>query len=179
MNLKEIVASSKETITSFIHNLIPYDYALFGGVFFLFILFIIISILLRRKTALAVFLILIAFSILFLGPSIGYMKMHEYLFKNNVELVSQKKLTYTKAIVVNGKLTNESKFDFKSCNITASAYKVSGNKIKDFIYPFKPLQKTSIIEYDILKDETIDFKIIVEPFTYTKDYNVSIGAKCK
>ena len=35
------------------------------------------------------------------------------------------------------------------------------------------------LEYDIVKDELREFKIIVEPFTYTKDYNISIGASCK
>ena len=179
MNTKEILRTSKDIITSFIDNLIKYDYILFGSVFLIFIILIIIGILLRRKIGLSIFIVFLAFLMLFITPIVGYIKMHEYLFKNSVELKSQKKLTFTNAIVVKGSLTNESKFNFKSCNISASAYKVTGNVVKDLIYPFKPLQKTSIIEYDILRGDTIDFKIIVEPFTYTKDYNISIGAKCK
>ena len=50
---------------------------------------------------------------------------------------------------------------------------------KDFILKLKPFKKMSILEYDILKGDVREFKIIVEPFTYSKDYNVSIGASCK
>jgi hypothetical protein len=37
----------------------------------------------------------------------------------------------------------------------------------------------SIVQNGIKKGETIDFKIILEPFTYSKDYNISVGADCK
>ena len=169
----------KAKITAFIESLIMYDYILFGSVFILFILFIILGIMLRKKTGLAIFLILLAFSLLALGPTLGYIKMHEYLFKNSTVITSQKKLEFTKAVVVKGKLSNESKFDFESCNITAKAYKVSNNSWKNYIYQFKTIKKMSILEHDIKKGETIDFKIIVEPFTYAQDYNISVGADCK
>ena len=169
----------KAKITAFIDGLILYDYILFGSIFALFILFIILGIVLRRKTGLAILLILLAFSLFILGPTLGYIKMHEYLFKNSTTLTSQKKLEFTKAVVVKGTLSNESKFDFKSCNITARAYKVSQNSLKNYLYKFKTIKKMSILENDIKKGETIDFKIIVEPFTYSKDYNISVGADCR
>ncbi len=169
----------KAKITTFIDGLIIYDYILFGSVFALFILFIVLGIVLRRKIALAIFLIFLAFIILFSGPTIGYIKMHEYLFKNSVELMSQKKLNFTEAVVVKGKLTNESKKIFKSCKITASAHKVSKKKLKTFIYSFKSFKKMSIIEGDIAVGQVREFKIIVEPFTYSKDYNISLEAKCR
>jgi hypothetical protein len=169
----------KDKITAFIDGLIVYDYILFGSVFALFLLFIILAIVTRKKVGLAVFLTLFSFVLLFLGPIVGYVQMHKFLFKNSTKLVSQKKLNFTQAVVVKGTLKNESKFDFKVCKITASAYKVSGNAIKDKIFPLNPFKKMSILEYDIVKDELREFKIIVEPFTYTKDYNISIGASCK
>ena len=76
-------------------------------------------------------------------------------------------------------MTNESKVDFKSCKITASVFKSSKNIIKKHIYPLKPLKKMSIWQENILKGETQEFKIIIEPFTYKKDYNISIKASCK
>jgi len=169
----------KDKITTFIDGLIIYDYILFGSVFTLFILFIVLAIVLRRKIGLAIFLTLFSFILLFVGSSVGYIQMHKFLFKTSVVLKSQKKLHFTKAVIVKGSLKNESRFDFKSCKITASAYKVSGNVVKDIILPFKPFVKMSILEYDIKKDEVREFKIIVEPFTYSRDYNVSIGASCK
>ena len=169
----------KPKITAFIEGLISYDYALFAGSFTLFILFIILGILLRKKLFLAIFFILLAFSILLIGPTVGYVKLHEYLFKNSTELISQKRLEFTKAIVVKGTLTNESKKNFQSCTITASVYKVTSNKYKNYLKKLKPFKKMSIIEEDIAVSQTREFKIIVEPFTYNRDYNISLGADCK
>ncbi len=168
----------KAKITTFLHGLITYDYILFGSVFGLFLLFLILAILLRKNTVISIVFMLLAFIILFVGPTIGYVKMHEYLFKNSVELISQKKLSFTNAIVIKGKLTNESKKDFKSCKITASAHKVSKKKIKTFLYSFKSFKNMSIVEDNIMVGESRNFKIIGEPFAYSKDYNISIKAKC-
>ena len=169
----------KEKITVFINELVTYDYILFASVFALFLLFIILAIILRKKVALSIFLIIFSFLILTLGSTLGYIKMHEYLYKNSCELLSQKRLSFTPAIVVYGTITNESKFNFSSCKITASIYKSSKNIIKKYIYPLKPLKKMSILQENINKGETQEFKIIVEPFTYSKDYNISIKASCK
>ncbi len=166
-------------LTAFIDELIMYDYILFGGVFVLFILFIVLGIILRRKTFLAVFFILLGFLLLVLGPTVGYIKMHEFLFKNSTILTSQKRLEFTQAVVVKGSVTNESKVDFESCKVTARAYKVSSNSLKNYLYQFKTIKKMSIVMEDIKIGQTKEFKIIVEPFTYSKDYNISVGADCK
>jgi hypothetical protein len=169
----------KIKLQNFIDGLIPYDYILFGSVLILFVLFIILAILLRRKMAAAIFFVLLAFAIFLLGPTVGYISMHKFLFKNHTELISQKKLNFSQAVVVKGKITNDSKFDFKSCKITASTYRVTSNKYKNYIYKLKPFKKMSIVEKDIKKGETREFKIIVEPFRYKRDYNVSLGANCR
>ena len=169
----------KAKIIAFIENLILYDYILFGGVFVLFILFIILGIVLRKKIFLAVLLILLAFAILILGPTLGYQEMHKFLFKNATTITSQKKLEFTQAIVVKGTLKNESKFNFSTCRITTKVHKVSKNEYKNYLYAFKTIQKASILEENIVKGQTINFKLFIEPFTYSKDYNLSIGAKCK
>ena len=156
-----------------------YDYILFGSVLLLFILFIILAILLRRKMGVAIFFVLLAFAIFLLGPTLGYVVMHKLLFKNHTELISHKKLHFSQAVVVKGKITNDSKFDFKSCKITASTYRVTSNKYKNYIYKLKPFQKMSIVEKGIKKGETREFKIIVEPFRYKRDFNVSLGADCR
>ncbi len=169
----------KAKITAFLNSLITYDYVLFGSAFVLFILFIILGLVLRKKVALAVFFILLAFSILILTPSLAYSQMHKYLFKNTTTLTKQKKLEFTEAIVLKGILVNESKRHFKSCKITANVHKVSKNKYKNYLLQFKTIKKMSIIEEDIAKGESRNFKIIVEPFTYSRDYNITLGANCK
>ena len=125
------------------------------------------------------FLLLLAFAILFLGPTLGYIQMHQFLYKYTTTLTSQKKLTFTKAIVVKGTITNISKFDFKSCKITASAYKVTGNIAKDFLFELKPIRSASVVELNISKGDVREFKLFIEPFTYSKDYNISLGGKCR
>ena len=169
----------KAKILAFVDGLIALDYLLFGISFVLFILFIILGIVLRKKLLLSSFFVLFSFLILLLGPSLGYVKLHEYLFKNSVVLTSQKKLTFTQAVIVKGVLKNESKKSFSSCKITASLYAVTSNKYKNYLKQLKPFQKMSIIEENILLGQTRKFKIIVSPFRYTRDYNVSLGADCR
>jgi len=169
----------KLEIKHFIDGLIFYDYILFGACIALFVLFIILAILLRKKVAVALFFVLLAFASFLLGPTLGYLQMHKFLFKNNIELISQKKLHFSKAVVVKGNLTNESNFNFTSCKITANAFKVTANKYKNYIYKLKPFKKMSIVENEIKKGETREFKMIVEPFTYQRDYNISLEASCR
>ena len=169
----------KEKLLTFIDGLIMYDYILFGVSFTLFILFIILALLLRRKLILAVFILLLGFATLVLGPTLGYLQMHKYLFKNSVHVISQKKLNFVQAVILKGTVTNESKFDFSECKITAEVYKVTKNKYKNYLFRLKPFMKMSIIQRDLPKGQTREFKIIIEPFQYQKDFNVSVGANCK
>ena len=169
----------KAKITAFIDNLISYDYILFGSVFVLFLLFVIFSILLRKKIGKSLFFLFLSFVILFVGPTIGYQELHKYLFKSEVIILSEKKLSFTPAIVLKGSLKNISKFDFKECRIYAHVHKKSKNKLRNYIYQFKNIKKMSMIEKDILKGQTRDFKLFIEPFTYTKEYSISIKASCK
>jgi hypothetical protein len=166
-------------ITAFIDGLIPQDYFLFGASFALFILFIILAIVLRKKIALAVFLIVLAFTLLILGPTLGYIKMHDYLYKNSTELLSQQRLEFMDAIVVKGIVKNETKKTFATCKVSAKVHRASDNALKNYIYQFKSIKSASIDTQSIEADQSLDFKIIVEPFRYSKEYNISIGAKCK
>ena len=169
----------KGKITAFIEGLISYDYILFGTVFVLFILFIVLGIILRNKLALSLFFILLSFIILLVGPTVGYVKLHDTLYKNSTTLISQKQLQFSEAVVVIGSVTNESKRHFTSCEITASAYAITSNKYKNYLKKLKPFKKMSIVEVDIAVSETREFKMIVEPFRYSRDYNISLGADCR
>jgi hypothetical protein len=164
---------------NFINSLISQDYMLFLGVLFLFLFLIILAVVLRNRLKTAILFVLIAFSVITIGPTYGYVKMHEILFKNSVEMLSQKKLNFVEAVVVLGKITNTSDRDFKECKITASVHKVSSNKYRNYMYALKPFQKMSIVTGNILQGETKEFKIIVEPFRYQKDYNISLEGDCK
>lgn len=164
---------------NFVDGLITQDFILFGSVLVLFIFLIITALIMRNKLKTSIFLVLLAFTLIVLGPSYGYIKLHQYLFKNKVELLSQKKLSFVEAVVVKGKITNISKRDFSECQITASVSKASSNQLKNYLYELKPLQKMSISIDELLEGETKEFKIIVEPFNYQYNYNISLEAECQ
>ena len=169
----------KHKIQAFIDGLILYDYILFGASCVLFILFLILAILLRNRLKTALFFVLLSFAVLLLGPTLGYIELHKFLYKNSVTLKENKRLEFAQAVVVKGELENLSKFDFKECNIHVGLYKITENKYKNYLLKFKPIKKRSIVIKEIPKGSKKEFKLIIDPFTYKKEYGISLGADCR
>ncbi len=169
----------KEKILLFFHSLTIYDYVYFGSVFILFLLFIILTLLLRKKPTLALFIFLIALIDITLGPTIGYNYFHSTLYKNKITLTKVKRLTFVQAVVIEGTIKNISKFDFKECKIKASILKNTHNKYKNLIFRFKPIKTDILTLKDIQKNKQVPFKFLIEPFRYKKDFNVSLSGVCK
>lgn len=170
----------KAKIIDFIHHLIIYDYFLFGGIFVLFILLLVLAIALRHKMALAVLFVILAFGILTAGSVVGYIQLHQYLFKNKIILHEVKALQFTEALLIKGDINNTSKRPFKECSVYAGVYKVSHNRYLDRVYPYLPFKKGSLkIIAPIAPGESEHFKLFVEPFRYYKDYNITIKAECR
>jgi hypothetical protein len=157
-----------------------YDFLLFGGIILLFILILIAAVVLREKIALAVFLVFVAFGVLTAGSFAGYATLHHYLFKHQITLKEVKALQFTEALLVKGEITNLSKRTFTECTLHVGVYKVTHNPYIDPIYPYIPFQKSSIhLKQMINKGEKMSFKLFVEPFRYTKDYNITAKAACR
>jgi hypothetical protein len=169
----------KAKLTAFIDQLMFYDYLLFGGSLLLFLLLLILAILLRERLAAALLCVFAAFAVLVLGPTLGYVTLHEQLFRHEIRLTEVKKLTFTDALLVQGTLTNLSGRPFSRCRISADLYKVSHNALLDRIRPYFPRQSGTVLKEGIAPGAEVAFKIFVEPFSYTDDYNVSIGASCR
>jgi hypothetical protein len=170
----------KAKIIDFIHHLIIYDYLLFGGIFILFLLLLIIAIVVRHKLGFAIFFVLVAFGLLSAGPVGGYIALHNYLFKNSLKIHEVKALQYTKALLIKGDINNTSKLPFKECTLHVGVYKVTHNHYLDRIYPYIPFKKSSmVVQEKILPKQSTPFKFIVEPFRYSKDYNITIKADCR
>lgn len=170
----------KARIIDFIHHLIIYDYFLFGGIFVLFLLFLVLAIALRHKMAIAVTFVILAFGILTVGPIVGYIQLHHYLFKNKIILHKVQALEFTDALLIKGDINNTSKRPFTECSIYAGVYKVSHYRYLDQLYPYLPFKKGSIkIIKDIPPGESAPFKLFVEPFRYNKDFNITIKAECR
>lgn len=169
----------KARLAAFLDHLTLYDYLLFGGSIILFILLLILALLLRRNRFAALFCTLIAVTVILMGPTYGYIKLNDFIYKHEVKIDEMKALEFSDALLVRGTLTNRSKRDFNYCEITAGAYKVAGNPVLDLLYPLNPFRQGSVREESIPKGGEVDFKIFIEPFHYSKEYNLSIGATCR
>lgn len=170
----------KHRIIDFIHHLLIYDYLLFGGIFILFLLLLILAIVLRHKMGIAIFFVFIAFGVLTVAPVAGYIALHQYLFKHTLIIYEVKALEFTEAILIKGDINNTSKRPFKECTIHAGVHKVSHNKYIDRIYPFIPFKKGSLtITTAIAPGKSAPFKMFIEPFRYDKDYNLTYNVECR
>lgn len=170
----------KQQINNFLADLVMYDYIFFASVALLFILLLVLAVILRRRLTLAVLLIFVAFIELVLGSTLGYKSMHAYLYKAELTVTEVKALEFTEALVIKGKVANASKLPFTKCDITAGAYKVSGNSLLDTLYPLNPFAKASIVvERPLAIGESAEYKIIIEPFTYSREYNITTGVHCR
>ncbi|HLD23127.1 MAG TPA: DUF2393 family protein [Sulfuricurvum sp.] len=170
----------KAKIIDFINHLLLYDYLLFGGIFVLFLLLLVLAIALKNKMGLAIFMVLLAFTVLTVGSVVGYIKLHQYLFKNKIALHQVKALEFTEALLIKGEITNLSKRTFQECTIYAGAHKVSHNRYLDRVYPLFPFKKGSLkLSEPISPGKSAPFKLFIEPFRYTKDYNITIKGECR
>lgn len=169
----------KEKINEVVNNLIIQDYILFGSAFILFLVFMIFAIIVKEKKKISMLLVIIAFIVFFFVPTVGFVQMHNYLFKNSLELVSEKKLEFTKAIVIYANLTNLSKRVFRECKIDATAYIKTPNKYKNYILRLKPIAKSSIVTSSIDINQTKEIKMFIEPFLYDGDYEIQIESDCR
>ncbi|MDD2838184.1 MAG: DUF2393 family protein [Sulfuricurvum sp.] len=170
----------KAQIIDFIHHLLIYDYLLFGGIFILFILLLTLAIAFRKKMGLAIFLVLVAFGVLTAGPVGGYIALHHYLFKHTIIIHEVKALEFTEALLIKGDINNTSKRPFKECTLHAGVYKVTHNKYIDPLYPYLPFKKSSLkLQVRIDPGKSVPFKLFVEPFRYTKDYNLTLKGECR
>ncbi len=169
----------KSSIQSLIHSFHLYDYILFGVSAGLFLLILLLAIVLRHRTVVSLMLILFAFIVIVTGPVAGYLFIHNTLYKTEISELVIKKLEFSEAVLIKGVLNNHGKQPFHSCTIKASAYRGANNMLEELIFPLKPFMKTSIIQNKQLDvNASSDFKLLLEPFTYSKEYNISVKATC-
>jgi hypothetical protein len=169
----------KATLHDFIASLHLYDYIVFGISGALFVLILLLAILLRKKAVLSLILVLLAFIILIALPISGYNYIHAQLYKTELTNLNIKKLEFSEAIVIKGTITNRGKQSFSKCRISSQAYKGASGLLQELIYPLKPFQKVSIVKQEELGvDQSLDFRLVMEPFTYTNEYNISMKVNC-
>ncbi len=169
----------KSILESFIASLHIYDYILFGASGALFLLLLLLAIILRKKTGLSLSLVLVSFIVIVAGPIAGYQYIHTTLYKTRISDLVIKRLEFSQALLIKGDITNIGRETFHSCTISAKAYKGANNILEEYVNPLKSFQKMSILkEVSMDINDTVDFKLIMEPFTYSNEYNISLKVAC-
>jgi hypothetical protein len=167
-------------ILEFLNSLNLYDYLLFGGILFFFLLLLLLSILLRHKQTLAISLVLLAFITLLTAPFGGYIALHSFMYKHAITLTTVKDLTFTEALLLKGDLTNTSNQTFKECTLYVGVSKISTIKPLNALYPYLPFRRTTIrIQGPIEPQSSQTFKLLIEPFHYTKRHSVTVIGQCR
>ncbi|PHR56874.1 MAG: hypothetical protein COA44_07125 [Arcobacter sp.] len=156
-----------------------YDYVLFGVSGALFLVLLFLAILLRNKVGLSLLLVLLSFIIFIAGPIAGYKYIHGSIYKTKITELKIKRLEFSQAVVIKGTITNLGQESFKKCTISSSAYKGASNFLEELVFPLKPFIKRSIVKEEHIDiNDSIDFKLLLEPFTYSNEYNISIKVDC-
>lgn len=169
----------KANLQTFVSTLHTYDFIMFGAVGALFLLILLLAVLIRQRTVTSLFLILFALILIVIGPIAGYKYVHATVYKTEILDLQVKKLEFTEALVIKGSLKNSGKQSYSRCRISAHAYKGASNLFEEFVYPLKPFAKVSILkEEDLNITQSLDFKLVIEPFTYSDEYNISMEANC-
>ena len=170
----------KKHVIELLHTLSLYDYLLFGGIIFLFLLFLILSILFRHKQTLAISLVLLAFISLLVAPIGGYIALHALMYKHTVTLTTVKDLTFTDALLIKGDINNTSNQTFKECTLYVGVSKISPIKPLNKIYPYLPFRRQTItIKGPIEVNSSETFKLLIQPFHYTKRHSVTVIGQCR
>jgi len=170
----------KKHILEFLHTLSLYDYLLFGGIVFIFLFLLILAILFRHKQTLAISLVLLAFMTLLIAPFGGYIALHALMYKHTITLTTVKDLTFTDALLVKGDINNTSKQTFKECTLYVGVSKISPIKPLNKLYPYVPFRRqTIIIKGPIEPKSSETFKLLIQPFHYTKRHSVTVLGQCR
>lgn len=170
----------KLRILDYINNPSIYDYFAISWVGVFFLLFIVIAIMqVKKRAVLSLVLILFALVLLIISPI-----AIKIFFDNSVKKVelSDKKvseLKFSKMLVVEGKIKNKSKIDFKKCRIFISVDKIYENKYKNYINYLKPLRKMSILlDTELKKEKICPYKIVFKDFNLTQEYDLKVYGEC-
>lgn len=170
----------KTQIIDFLHTLNLYDYLLFGGIIFFFLFLLVLSILLRHKQTLALILVVLALITLLIAPVGGYIALHALMYKHSINLTTVKDLEFTKALLIKGDITNTSKETFKECTLHVGVSKISPIKPLNKLYRYFPFRRqTIIINGPIAPQGSETFKILIQPFHYTKRHSVTVLGQCR
>ncbi|NWF66748.1 MAG: DUF2393 family protein [Campylobacterales bacterium] len=167
-------------IKDFIDSLILYDYIGFGFVFILFLTLIFIAILLKRNTFLTLFFTILSFILLFTAPIGVPFCVDKYIKSPDINTTQIKELKFVDNLIIEGILINSGKVDYRKCRVVAKIYYKDKFIVKEYLNMLKPIYKRSInLENPIKRKEEVDFRMVIDNFKVSKEYEVYLKAECR
>ncbi len=178
--MNQIILGVKRDIINYITHLSAYDYIAYAWVFLLFILVLTLSIIISNKRPIfSIFLIFLNFVFLIFSPLFVDIFMQKSVKKSKVIIEKQEFLHYGNSLIIEGKVKNLGKIDFKECKVKVRVYKFSKNFLKRYFYLLKPLRKKTIWIKDLIpKKGQKGFRVVIDKIKFKKDLNISVKAEC-
>ncbi len=172
-----------ERLREFIDNLTIYDKLTLGALALSFILFFILTIVLKNRF-IKTFMLLLTVLVLIVGPFLVKFLLDTTIRKTEIQETDIKRLNFTNTLVISGVLKNSGKIEYAKCKINASVINKSlDNKYLDYLLLFfKPNYK--IYEPIDLKGlplkigESMEFRVSIENFLPTENFKVDVRGVC-
>lgn len=170
---------AKYLLTNFFSTLSFYDYIGFFVSLFIFILFIVLALILRKHTKRSLLLVILGFLTLFSGPVLAHSLVKDTIFLSDTNVTQIKQLFYSDTLLIKGKLNYKGLKEAHHCQVEAKLHKQGSNAIKSFVYSLKAFRSGKHkIDQLFAKGDSVDFKIVIEPFNYQGDYNITVKSGC-
>jgi hypothetical protein len=170
---------ARSHLMDFFSTLSTYDYIGFFLSFFIFILFIILALLLRAHIKRSLFLVTLGFISLFIGPLFAHSVIKKSIFNSDANITQVKQLYYSDTLLIKGVMNYKGTKDANHCKVEAKLHKKGTNMIKSFVYGLKAFRSGHHnLDKTFTQGDSSPFKIVIEPFNYQGDYNITINSGC-
>ncbi len=169
-----------EFVKLYFKHLGPYDYMGLGVVGIVFLLLFILSlILLFKKPFLGFIFFILSLMILPFGIYGVYTLSNKTIRKSEFQIKKIKPLHFSKSLLIEARIKNLSKSNFKMCLIHLKIVKKSNSKLKKFLYKLKPLAiKTIYIYKSIQKGSSYTLKKILDNVIYSNSDEITAKMDC-
>lgn len=175
-----MLTSSIDSFLLYLNHFELVDYGTYIWFIFLAFLFLILSIILFQKyTIMGFFIFLLSLLIFFIGPFAIKWYLDGTTRKNETTINLIKQLQFSNTLILQGSIHNLSKKDFSTCKINFGFFRNSKNKYKQFFSELFPAQKRFfMVTQPIVKNESVDFRVVLENFRLHEDVNISTKSEC-
>jgi hypothetical protein len=175
-----MVDKLRNYLSYYVETMHLYDYLALVALVILFLVFIVLAIKNHARIGRSVTYVLLSFATIIAGPVASNYFIAEYLYASQVYIEKIKDLEFSNALVIRGTVENIGHEPFTSCDIHAKVIRKGNNIVKEYAYKLKPMYRKKItIETTIAPTKHEKFKLYIEPFNTTREYNTTVESECR